>query len=76
VLRDGRVTRLTPAEAEKRVAQALATYRDEVSRRHSVSAGSGNPGSSGTTTSTVKQTPLPGAAWVVGCYEPAAPGPS
>jgi hypothetical protein len=76
VLRDGRVTRLTPAEVANRVARALATYRAKISRRHGDTAALGNPGRSGATASTVNPTPLPGAAWVVGCYERAAPGPS
>jgi uncharacterized membrane protein YgcG len=75
VLRDGHVTPLTPAEAKKRAAQALATYRAKVSRQHTTSADSGNSGDSGTSgnsgnsgNSTGTQVPAPAANWVVGCY--------
>jgi uncharacterized membrane protein YgcG len=47
VLRNGHVTRLTPAEAKERAARALATLRAAVSRGHSKSADSGNSGNSG-----------------------------
>jgi hypothetical protein len=89
VLRNGHLTQLTPAEAKKRAAQALATYRAAVSRRQSTGAGSGNSGNSGssgnssnsgnsgnsgTATSTGTQVPAPAAAWTIGCYVHGAPG--
>ena len=86
VLRNGHLTQLTPAEAKKRAAQALATYRAAVSRRHTTSADSGSSGNSGssnssggsgnsgTATSTGTQVPAPAATWVVGCYVHVAPG--
>ena len=47
VMRNGHLTQLTPAEAKKRAAQALATFRAAVSRGHSKSADAGNSGNSG-----------------------------
>ena len=89
VLRNGHVTRLTPAEAQKRAAQALATFRATVGQ-HSTSADSGNSGNSGDSgnsgnsgnsgtagnsgTPTGIQVPAPAATWVVGCYVHGAPG--
>ncbi|MGH2892467.1 MAG: hypothetical protein ACRDPM_04250, partial [Solirubrobacteraceae bacterium] len=49
VMRNGHLTQLTPAEAKKRAAQALATFRAAVSRGHSKSADAGNSGNSGDT---------------------------
>ena len=90
VLRSGHLTQLTPAEAKKRAAQALARYRAAVSRRHSTSADAGNSGSSGSSGSSRSsgssgssgnsgisagvQIPAPAATWVVGCYVHGSPG--
>jgi hypothetical protein len=86
VLRNGHLTHLTPAEAEKRAAQALATFGAAVSRRHSGSpdtgnsgnsgnsGDSGNSGNSGAPTTTGTQVPAPAATWTVGCYVHGAPG--
>jgi hypothetical protein len=80
VLRNGHLTHLTPAEAENRAAQALATFRAAVRRRHSTrpetgnSANSGNSGNSGAATKTGTQVPAPAATWTVGCYVHGAPG--
>jgi hypothetical protein len=87
VLRNGHLTQLTPAEARKRAAQALATFRAAVRGRHSTSADSGNSGNSGNSgtsnnsgtsgnsgASTGVQVPAPATTWVVGCYVHGAPG--
>jgi hypothetical protein len=47
VLRNGHLTRLTPAEAEKRAEKALAAVRAAVSRQRVTSTDSGNSGNSG-----------------------------
>ncbi|MBV9944353.1 MAG: hypothetical protein JO262_19645 [Solirubrobacterales bacterium] len=77
VLRNGHLTQLTAAEAEKRAARALST-RSAVSRRHTTSTDSGNSSNSGNSgnsgTSTGIQVPVPAATWVVGCYVRGAPG--
>jgi uncharacterized membrane protein YgcG len=90
VLRNGHATRLTPAEAKKRAAQALATFRAAVDRPHATSGDSGNSGNSGNSgssgnsgnsgnsgssgSSTGIQVPAPATTWVVGCYVHGAPG--
>ncbi len=48
VIRNGHLTTLAPAQAEKRAEQALARYR-AATNRHTATAGSGNSGNSGST---------------------------
>ncbi len=88
LLRNGRLTQLTPAEARKRAqhaAEQILAHRAQVQAHSGNSENAGNSGSvttsnngdsgnSGTQTSTAKQTPLPAATWVIGCYVHVPPG--
>jgi uncharacterized membrane protein YgcG len=84
VFRNGHLTQLTPAEAEKRAKQALATARAAVGRSQGTSANTGNSGNSSNSGNSGSsgnsggspgiQVPVPATTWVVGCYVHGAPG--